>query len=96
MLRNLPVSRPNELVTLYRTGGWGRGYSSYPLYLEFRKRTDLFQDVIARSSVDQVRMKGETVQREFVTGNYFGALGIAPAVGRLIGEADDARLRSRC
>src|SRR3954452_19124273 len=34
MLRTLPVSRPDELVTLYRTGGWGRGYSSYPLYLE--------------------------------------------------------------
>jgi predicted permease len=95
MLRMLPVSRPEELVTMYRTGGWGRGYSSYPLYLEIKKRTDLFQDVIARSAVIQVRMDGgrsdwiETLQREYCTGNYFGVLGIAPAIGRLIGESDD-------
>src|SRR5215831_10967198 len=25
MLRLLPVSRPQELVSLYRTGGWGKG-----------------------------------------------------------------------
>src|ERR1035441_1353213 len=32
LLRMLPVAHPEELVTLYRTGGWGRGYCSYPLY----------------------------------------------------------------
>jgi predicted permease len=95
MLRTLPVSRPDELVTLYRTGGWGRGYSSYPLYLEVKKRTDLFQDAIARSGVDKARFRAgpservETVLREHVTGNYFGVLGVAPAIGRLIAEPDD-------
>src|SRR3954463_142013 len=39
MLRMLPVARPAELVMLNRTGAWGRG-SSYPFYLEVRKRTD--------------------------------------------------------
>lgn len=95
MLRSLPVSHPEELVTLYRTGGWGRGYSSYPLYLEIKKRTDLFQDVIARSGVDKGRFSTgqgdavESVNREYVTGNYFAALGLAPAAGRLIAESDD-------
>ncbi len=94
MLRSLPVSRPDELVTLYRTGGWGRGYSSYPLYLEIRKRTDLFEDVIARSGAEQTRFTAagdrlETANREFVTGNYFGVLGVRPAIGRLIGEGDN-------
>jgi hypothetical protein len=48
MLRMLPVEKPEQLV-LYRTGGWGSGYASYPLYLEFRKHTDLFAGVFARS-----------------------------------------------
>ena len=29
LLRMLPVDRPQELVMLYRTGAWGRGYSSF-------------------------------------------------------------------
>lgn len=57
MLRMLPVAHPEQLVTLYRTGGWGRGYSSYPLYLDIQKRTDLFQGVVARSGVDKVRFR---------------------------------------
>ncbi len=95
MLRMLPVARPQELVTLYRTGGWGRGYSSYPLYLEIQKRGDLFQAVLARSSVDKVRFStgapggAETVQREHVTGNYFQTLGVGAAIGRLIGDEDN-------
>src|SRR5580704_16393658 len=40
LLRMLPVAHPEELVTLYRTGGWGTGICSYPLYLEIRKRSD--------------------------------------------------------
>ena len=51
MLRMLPVARPDELVSLYRTGGWGKGYSSYPLYLELAKRSDLFSGVLARTGV---------------------------------------------
>src|SRR5262249_60247218 len=56
MLRTLPVSRPEELVTMYRTGGWGRGYSSYPLHLEIRKRTNLVQDVVARRPESKTRI----------------------------------------
>src|ERR1017187_729408 len=49
MLRMLPVERPQELVSLYRTGGWGKGTVSYPLFLEIAKRSDLFAGVIARN-----------------------------------------------
>jgi len=94
MLRSLPVSHPEELVTLYRTGAWGRGYGSYPWYLEVARRTDLFQGVIARSGVEKVRVAGdrvETVQQELVFGNYFRVLGIGPAIGRLIGEDDNRK-----
>src|ERR1035438_2109655 len=94
MLHMLPVSRPEELVTLYRTGAWGEGYSSYPLYLEIAKRSDLFSGVIARSGVDKARFRvggggAGTVQVEAVTGNYFRVLGIAPAIGRLFTDSDN-------
>src|SRR5258708_29801771 len=39
MLRRLPVKDPQQLVLMYRTGGWGRGYASYPLYLQIPKPT---------------------------------------------------------
>src|SRR5450759_1398914 len=84
MLRMLPVERPQELVSLYRTGGWGGGTVSYPLFLEIAKRSDLFTGVIARAAVYKVRFtprpgdRGEFCQREFVSGNYFTVLGVAP------------------
>ncbi len=95
MLRLLPVERPQELVSLYRTGGWGRGFASYPLFLEIRKRTDLFQDVAARSGVARLRFaagssdRQETAGTEYVSGNYFRLLGIGPALGRLFTDNDN-------
>jgi len=95
MLRMLPVEKPDQLALLYRTGGWGKGYASYPLYLEFRKHTDLFAGVFARSGADKVRFDaghGNSVDyalREFVTGNYFEVLGVKPAIGRLFKDEDN-------
>ncbi|HUI56647.1 MAG TPA: ABC transporter permease [Bryobacteraceae bacterium] len=95
MLRMLPVAHPEQLVTLYRTGPWGRGFSSYPLYLEVRKRSDLFSGVMGRSGPDDVPFRSgssdrpETAQRELVTGNYFAVLGVPPAIGRLFTDGDN-------
>jgi hypothetical protein len=95
MLRMLPVEKPGQLALLYRTGGWGKGYASYPLYLEFRKHSDLFAGVFARSGAEKVRFDPghsnsvEYVQREYVTGNYFDVLGVRPAIGRLFKDEDN-------
>ena len=95
MLRMLPVEKPEQLLNLYRTGGWGKGYASYPLYLEFRKHTDLFAGVFARSGAEKVRfdagpaIPSSMSQREYVTGNYFEVLGVKPAIGRLFKDDDN-------
>ncbi|HTS61165.1 MAG TPA: ABC transporter permease [Candidatus Acidoferrales bacterium] len=95
MLRLLPVERPQELVSLYRTGGWGKGYVSYPLYQEIARRADLFTAVFARTGVRKVRFtprpdgRGEFAQMEFVTGNYFQALGVPAAIGRVFTREDN-------
>jgi len=94
-LRLLPVARPAELVSLYRTGGWGKGVVSYRLYREVRERSDLFQGVIATSMAGKVRFspapggRAEFVRRVFVSGNYFAVLGIGAAMGRVFTDEDD-------
>jgi putative ABC transport system permease protein len=95
MLRMLPVTRPEQLVYFYRTGGWGKGFLSYPLYLDLAKRKDVFEGVAARTGVWRVRFsrpespRVEFAQMEYVSGNYFSLLGVQPAIGRLIGESDN-------
>ena len=95
MLRLLPVERPQELVSMQRTGGWIKGPVSYPLFQEIVKRTDLFNGVIARTGVYKVRFtprpdaRQQFTQREFVSGNYFTVLGITASLGRLFTEDDN-------
>jgi predicted permease len=95
MLRLLPVERPQELVSLYRTGGWGSGTVSYPLFQEIARRNDLFAGVIASNGIGKVRFtprpgdRGEFAQREFVSGNYFNVLGVTAALGRLFTDDDN-------
>src|SRR5436190_13879128 len=77
LLRSLPVTRPEELVSLYRSGAWGEGYMSYLLYADLRARTEVFTDVLARTSVDKARLRegagvgAQFLEREYVSGNYF-------------------------
>ena len=92
MLRSLPVRHPEQLVSIYRTGGWGSGVASYPLYLALRERKDLFEGVLARGAVAKVRFGNdgaEFVNKEFVSGDYFQVLGVRPALGRLFTAEDD-------
>ena len=53
LLQMLPVQRPQDLVLLYRTGGWGKGYMSFPLYRDIRDQTSVLEGVLARSAVQR-------------------------------------------
>ncbi|MGO9232443.1 MAG: ADOP family duplicated permease [Bryobacteraceae bacterium] len=97
MLRMLPVAHAEQLVAIHRTGGWGVGSVSTPLYREISARADLFTGVLASSRVYKVRItphpggREEFTQREYVSGNYFQVLGIQPVIGRLF-NGDDNRV----
>jgi predicted permease len=98
ILRNLPVRAPEQLVAFRSLGpnpGMDRnsGVSfSYPKYLDFRDRADVFDGVLA-FYVDKGSLlyKGATemIDVELVSGNYFDVLGVKAAAGRLLTPDDD-------
>jgi predicted permease len=97
LLRLMPVKNPQELVQL---GGRGNHYGSnrgsnalsYPMYIDFRGREDVFSGVLCRfDTAMSISFDGRTerVSGELVSGNYFQVLGVGPAAGRLLSPQDD-------
>jgi predicted permease len=93
LLRPLPVHQPDRLVEVLsqfpgepRTNGF-----SWPVYEHYRDQNHVFSDLFAMSPA-QIRIGDPSsavpMSGEYVTGNFFAALGVTPAIGRLIGPAD--------
>jgi predicted permease len=96
LFRPMPgIANAEELVWL--SAVWrDRGREtrmSYPEYLDYRDAlTAVFSDVVALRSTPVSLGSGEEPQRvrgQMVSGNYFGAVGVAPAAGRLLTQDDD-------
>jgi hypothetical protein len=94
----LPVHDPERLVMIWSTGPHfgddaGARTASYPMYQDFERNARAFDFVFCRfetSSSITVDGGTERVNAELVSGNYFQALGVRPAVGRVFApEADD-------
>ncbi len=90
----LPVSRPGELFHLVRSDGAEDRSYSWPLYEELRDAAAPYGKMFARGSVEPRRFSagaaaGETVIGETISGEYFVALEIRPAAGRLLDPSDD-------
>src|SRR5260370_32638534 len=102
LLRSLPVPHPEELVVFrspgYKTGSvWSDGDAaqsfSYPMYKELRDHGGDIAALFARFAVSlNVSGRGQTehVDGELISGNYFQALGVAPALGRLLTPDDES------
>jgi predicted permease len=98
VLRLLPVHDPERLVMIWSTGphfggNAGARTASYPMYQDFQRNAKAFDFVFCRfetSSSITVDGGTERVNAELISGNYFQALGVGPAVGRVFApEADD-------
>jgi predicted permease len=89
ILRPLPVAHPEQIAVLAMQQAGTPGFQrfSYPDYQDIRQQTDAFSDIVgyrptlAGLTVDG---KGDHCVLSRVTSNYFSALGLQPAVGRLI------------
>jgi putative ABC transport system permease protein len=104
MLRELPVARPAELVNLVSPGpGPGRQLCgsqgscdevfSYPLFRDLEAAAAPYAD-LAASWIAQVAVRqGDRTVRGpavLVSGGYFAALDVGPALGRVLGPQDIA------
>ena len=87
------ASRPaHELVTLYVTSGPEYSPMPYPDYREFRTALEGSVDLAAFCRVFMTVAGGAFPERhegEMVSGAFFPVLGVRPALGRLIGPADN-------
>jgi len=94
LLKAMPVRAPNQLVDVTRLTVRGASHGfSYPMYREFRDRSDAFEGVIAMYNTGismSIGSDTERVRGEVVSGNYFTVLGVNPAAGRLLTPADDS------
>lgn len=104
LLRSLPVRNPRQLVLLEATpydvwngdsdsnGGDPEAYFSYPMYKDLRDKNQVFDGLIAMFQTQAGitwQKQSSLAATELVSGNYFDVLGVRPAVGRLLRQADD-------
>jgi predicted permease len=92
LLRKLPVDRPDELVVLQPIGRQGDGAFSYPGFETLRDQNRVFSDTFTFADEQWnviVNGEAELGHGEFVTGNFFSALGVNAAAGRRIVVDDD-------
>jgi hypothetical protein len=89
LFRPLPVAHAEQLAAVFTgdSSGVKYGTSSYLDYQEFAK-TSVFSTTFAFLSALPMTMRGDASPERrrvsAVTGNYFEALGIRPAAGRLL------------
>ncbi len=94
LLRLLPVKDPQQLVLLWGRGQHygsnnGRNKLSYPMYLDFKNKNQVFSGMFCRDGVDlSLNFDGKTerIAGELVSGSYFPVLGVGAALGRVLDE----------
>jgi predicted permease len=103
LLRRLPVTAPDEIVLVTSPGprpgsnstsdaGGSDATFSYPLFRDLEAlRTGALRVAAHKDFGANLGYRGNTSQGEgvLVSGGYFGALGITPALGRLFDASDD-------
>ncbi|HEX3435921.1 MAG TPA: ABC transporter permease [Pseudacidobacterium sp.] len=66
---------------------------SYPVYQQLRKQNRVLQNVFAVKNFPRLMAtvdgQAEAVTSQFVSGNFYQALGVKPALGRMIQDSDD-------
>ena len=94
LLWSIPARDPSHLVSVE-----GGQIQSYPFFREYRDRNQVFSSLFASSHhlAAGIRPEGEPAVEvghvHYVSGDYFQALGIGAAAGRVIAPPDDARPR---
>src|SRR5258706_7363017 len=90
VLKSLPIAEPERV---YFVNNSGHTSQSFPNYRDIRDRNSVFESLFAYR-IAQIALDDDSgahrVWGYLVTGNYFDALGIKPALGRFFTPAEDA------
>jgi len=100
VLRLLPVAQPERLVMIWTTGphfgnNIGPRFASYPMYQDFERKSEAFEAVFCRVEIPaSLTADGNTerIRAELVSGNFFQALRVGAAVGRVFSPESDDRI----
>jgi hypothetical protein len=102
MLRTLPVGAPEQLVYLashYPREPRNPGLD-WKYYELFREQNHVSSDFVgtspARLQIAGAGLEPEELHGEYVVGGFFSALGIRPAIGRLIAKRTTERMPRTC
>jgi predicted permease len=106
LLANLAIDEPEELVNLGAPGpksgsntctmaGTCEEIFSYPMFRDLEARQTVLSELAGHYETFtnlSYRNHTEAARAELVSGAYFGALRVRPAIGRVLGPEDDAQV----
>src|SRR5690242_16230882 len=99
ILHALPIHDPARLVLVdwkgdQAVGAFGSSnLMSHPICRDLQQQARFFDGVLCRAEIEVNLTAGgdpKPIAAEIVSGSYFPVLGIGPALGRVIGESDNA------
>ncbi|MPY88819.1 MAG: FtsX-like permease family protein [Luteitalea sp.] len=86
LIRKLPVPEPDRLVVVSANRGQGVATTSnFPDFVDYRDKNEVFDGLVAYTQRAMTLSEGgqaERIQGLIVSGNYFTALRLRPALGR--------------
>jgi predicted permease len=94
LFQPLPYPHSEQLVQVHRTSihsdSWPHSVANF---IEFRQRNNVFDEMVAYNGMGPVLTRpGQPAERllgMIVSGNFFKALGVAPALGRVFTDEED-------
>ena len=93
-LRPLAVPKPGEIVRIFSVTAEDReGSLSYPEYLDLKRQATSLRELVAiggRGAMLEEGTSRELHDLNLVSSNFFTALGVQPALGRLFTPQDEA------
>ncbi len=95
LLKTLPVAEPHRLALVTRhidQYGFDTRSFNYPMFRALTEQMRAFAGALAYFPVAAnltTATSAERIRGELVSGSYFRVLGVRPALGRLLTEADD-------
>jgi predicted permease len=94
LFRPLPYPQPERLVAVHRTSIHSESWPHSPAnFIAFRERNDVFTEMVTFNGASPVLIRdgqpAERLQGMVVSGNFFAALGVPAALGRVFSDAED-------